>query len=332
MPPKLPGVIDTLSAGYQTLNKHPYLLLVPVILDIFYWLGPRLSVQTLAQRATVAIQDAVASAATTMANTQATSSLDVLKTTVESVGKDMNLFSVLSGALSVPTLLGSQDMHAPAWVGAVATYSISTYTGLALFFALLFVVGAAVGGVYMGLAAQVVRGENVEPGRLVRRVGAAALRYIGLLALLTLVAIVAGLPASLLIGILTLVSPVLGSVLLLVVWTAIFWLYVNLYFTVPALFVSNAGPLRAILNSITVVRLSTSSALRLLVLMFIVSWGMSYVWSMLGTSDLATAAGILGNAYIGTGMTIAGMIFYRDRINLISSQLSAIEARRSVNV
>lgn len=62
------------------------------------------------------------------------------------------------------------------------------------------------------------------------------------------------------------------------------------------------------------------------------SWGMSYVWGMLGTSDLATAAGILGNAYIGTGMIIAGMIFYRDRMNLISSQLSAIEARKPVNV
>jgi hypothetical protein len=100
-------------------------------------------------------------------------------------------------------------------------------------------------------------------------------------------------------------------------WTAIFWLYVNLFFTVQALFVSNVGPVRAILNSITVVRLSTSSALGLIALLFIVSWGMSYVWSMLGTSDLAIAAGILGNAYIGTGLTIAGMIFYRDRINAV---------------
>ena len=161
--------------------------------------------------------------------------------------------------------------------------------------------------------------ENLPPAQLARQVGAAAVRYLAILLVLMVMTVIIGLPASLVVGILTLISPLLGSLVLLVVWTAIFWLYVNLFFTVQALFVSNVGPARAILNSITVVRRSTSSALGLIALMFIVSWGMSYVWSMLGTSDLAIAAGILGNAYIGAGMTIAAMIFYRDRINAVVS-------------
>jgi hypothetical protein len=68
------------------------------------------------------------------------------------------------------------------------------------------------------------------------------------------------------------------------------------------------------------VRLSTSSALGLLLTLVLISWGMSYVWGMLGSSDLATLAGILGNAYIGTGLTVASMIFYRDRMNLLVSK------------
>jgi hypothetical protein len=314
---KLPGVIDTLSAGYKTLNKHPYLLLTPVIMDIFYWLGPRLSVQALAQRASSAIQEAAEFAATGVANSSSTQSLDMLKTTIESIGKNMNLFSIISSALSLPTLLSSQEMTPPAWIGSVATYGLSTFSGFIVFFALLFLVGIGVGAVYMGLAAQTVRAENAPPAVLARQVVAAAARYMAILFALMIIAVIVGLPASLLVGVLTLVSPLLGSLVLLVMWTAIFWLYVNLFFTVQALFVSNVGPVRAILNSITVVRLSTSSALGLIALLFIVSWGMSYVWSMLGTSDLAIAAGILGNAYIGTGLTIAGMIFYRDRINAV---------------
>jgi hypothetical protein len=102
------------------------------------------------------------------------------------------------------------------------------------------------------------------------------------------------------------------------------WLYVSLFFTVDALFISEAGPLRAVRSSITAVRLSTSSAIGLIILSVVISLGMSYVWSALGPSEIAALASILGNAYIGSGLVVASMIFYRDRINaLINMQKAA---------
>ena len=42
--PPPPGVIGSLRAGFDAVSKHIGLILLPVALDIFLWLGPRLSV------------------------------------------------------------------------------------------------------------------------------------------------------------------------------------------------------------------------------------------------------------------------------------------------
>src|ERR1044071_10211247 len=49
--PSVPGVIDTLTDGFQLVNRAPGLLLVPVLLDLLLWLGPKLSVARLGERA-----------------------------------------------------------------------------------------------------------------------------------------------------------------------------------------------------------------------------------------------------------------------------------------
>jgi hypothetical protein len=37
-----PSVIDTLTAGYETINRRPWLILLPIALDLLFWLGPKL--------------------------------------------------------------------------------------------------------------------------------------------------------------------------------------------------------------------------------------------------------------------------------------------------
>ena len=41
--PRKSGVIDTISAGYAAINRQPWLLLAPILLDLLLWLGPRVS-------------------------------------------------------------------------------------------------------------------------------------------------------------------------------------------------------------------------------------------------------------------------------------------------
>ena len=44
------GVIESLTTGFETVASHLGLLLFPALLDLFLWLGPRLSIDNLIQR------------------------------------------------------------------------------------------------------------------------------------------------------------------------------------------------------------------------------------------------------------------------------------------
>ena len=46
----LPGVWRTIAAGFDLTSKHLWLLVLPVVLDTFLWLGPRLSGRILIER------------------------------------------------------------------------------------------------------------------------------------------------------------------------------------------------------------------------------------------------------------------------------------------
>src|SRR5512138_3428373 len=45
--PPPPGVIGSLRAGFDAVSSHVVLILLPAVLDIFLWLGPRLSMNKL---------------------------------------------------------------------------------------------------------------------------------------------------------------------------------------------------------------------------------------------------------------------------------------------
>ena len=42
--PPPPGIIGSLKAGFDVVSSHVILILMPLVIDLFLWLGPRLSV------------------------------------------------------------------------------------------------------------------------------------------------------------------------------------------------------------------------------------------------------------------------------------------------
>jgi hypothetical protein len=139
---------------------------------------------------------------------------------------------------------------------------------------------------------------------------------LGLAAVLIGAGLLLGVPVLLLIGFTALVSPpvaILGGVL-----AAAGGLFaaVHLFFAVDAIFVSHAGPLAAIQRSVVLVRKHLRPSIALIVLTWVILAGMARVWDILASSlqpPYGVALGILGNAYIASGLIAAGMIFYTQR-------------------
>ena len=112
------------------------------------------------------------------------------------------------------------------------------------------------------------------------------------------------------------VAPIVAALGTLLVFGAVLFVILHLFFAVDAIFVSNVGPLGAIQRSVSVVRRHLWATVALVLLTWLILAGMDQVWTVLASnlqSPYGTALSILGNAYIASGLIAAGMIFYIER-------------------
>ena len=147
-------------------------------------------------------------------------------------------------------------------------------------------------------------------------------RLLALLLLALAAAFVALVPIAILMMLLGSLEASLMSFLASFLMVAFFWLQFYLFFLVEALVISDVGPLRAMRNSVAVVKYNLSPSLGLVMLSWIITMGMPVVWNALAENPLGAIPAMLGNVYITTGLAAATMIFYRDRFSAIQSRVT----------
>jgi hypothetical protein len=319
------GVIETLSAGFSAVNRQLWVLLLPVLLDVFLWLGPHVSYSPLVGPAVVNATDWTRQVALgprrAPRKPEVVNAVDQSRQWLIARSDEVNGLEALTwGPLAVPSvaaLPSASDELAfvDGWGDGLALLGASVCLGLLLG-----------GWFYAGLAAASTgaRGGPLEAGRGAPR---AVLDVLGLVAVLVLTGLLLGVPVLLLIGFTAIVSPpvaVLGSLLLL---AGVVFATVHLFFAVDAVFVSRAGPLRAIQHSVGLVRRHLWPSVALILLTWLILAGMGRVWDVLASSlqsPYGVGLAILGNAYIASGLIAAGMIFYTQRTESLPAPGAAV--------
>jgi hypothetical protein len=308
------GVIETLSAGYSAVNRQLWVLLLPILLDVFLWLGPHVSFSPLVGPAVTHVTEWTRQIALgprrAPRNAELSASLDQSRQYLIDRADEVNGLSALAwGPIALPSLATLPDANEQqAFVNGWAD-------GLALLTACIGVSLLLGGWFYGGLAAASTGARN-GPLLAGRNAPRAVLDVLGLVAVLLGTFVLLGLPVLLLIGFTALVSPpvaILGGVL---VAAGLLFASVHLFFAIDAIFVSNAGPLRAIQRSVGLVRRNLWPSLALMLLTWLILAGMARVWDILASNlqpPYGVALGILGNAYVASGLIAAGMVFYTQR-------------------
>ncbi|MDI9548474.1 MAG: hypothetical protein QM346_12840 [Chloroflexota bacterium] len=307
------GVIDSLSAGYRFLGRRLELLLIPVALDILLWLGPRFSVAPLSER--LAGFYAEAARMEGVPPDMAAMTAQVADMLTE-VGRHSNLMEVMvSGSLlHVPSLLVA--------IGPVAedhVFEIDNPLAAAVIAGVLGLIGLLLGVVYMNLLARrLPLGGAAKPAtaadfaRTVLRHWLMVLLFILMVAVL----VVAGaVPVVLGTALLTFLSPALGMLMMLFFSGGVMVLFFYLYFVAAALVMDNLPLHMAVAQSFTVVRKNFWSTLAFIVLTSVISLGIALIMQRLtAIAPIGTAVAIVINAYIGSGLAMALLVFYRTRI------------------
>lgn len=317
----LPGVFATVAAGFDLTARHLWLLILPVILDTFYWLGPRLRFQVLIEQLlTYLPQEA-----------------DVLNITQQlmEVAPRTNMFTTLSVPLiGVPAfMVGLVPENTPIPTRVFELISSSSLIG---FFFIFSIIGLLLTALFYTLivyamSRQSADGETHSAGYWAKKVGSSWIGLLGLTLLFLLISLVIYIPLLVFSTILFLINGTLGSIIMLAGPFILIWITIFL-FLAPFGIVLNGRPvLRAVFESLRLVQTNLTSALLLLMTVLLVGSVLDWLLFSVENGNWLTLINILGHAFISTALTAAIFIYYRDRYKAEYDPDAAVKVRSTSN-
>ncbi len=301
----LPGVKATLAAGFDLTTKHLWLILLPVLLDMFLWLGPRLSVRPLIEQF--------------LAFWPADPNLEVVVEQMRQVAPYTNLFTFLSLPLvGVPVLLaGIAPQNTPVAVAVMEIDSPAAWFG---YLVLLLLAGLLLTAVYYTLVAYVVgKGSQqyylglAQFARHVARIFGTFF-LVGVLFFLFL--LILYLPLSLVTFLVSLLSPILGLLVILAGAVLVMWVILAAFFLPQSVALYGRSPKQAIWDSVILIRRHGATVMGLILAFIILNSLLDQVLLLTFDGSWMTAVSILAHAFVSTSLLTATFIFYRDRIQV----------------
>jgi hypothetical protein len=326
--PPPPGVMGSLRAGFDAVSSHVWLILLPLLLDVFLWLGPRFSVDGLISPF---FRMAFNQARTTLTSSADVERFTAYQTAFSELVERFNLLSLLgklqtfpigissllSQTMPVETPFGSQD--------AVQISSIPGFLGLAF---LLTIVGWILGGLYFRLVSGIVLADE-DRGTMIS-LSWAILQTLVLSVIWVVGLMVIIIPLMLILTFLTMLSPVLASGALLVMLLFSFWLIVPLFFTPHGIFVRKQNAFYSIFSSLRMTRFTLPTSGMFVLCVLLLSTGLNYLWSVPTDDSWMLLVGIAGHAFITTALLAASFVYYRDMNVWLQAIFEQLQRKQSV--
>lgn len=299
----LPGVIDTIGLGYASLALRPLIVLPPILLDLYLWLGMRVTARPLTLEVASWIRregedgDAIAK---DIQRFERTNVLELLSLRLPTFRMPTLVPNLTSARLE--QIGGTFDVGSLPWWLVIAIAVIALLVGLVLGAGWLIAVACVVAGIGS------LR-DAVSPAITLRR----AVAMLGWLAVLIALFLLVSSPfiVGALAGIMSGYDGI-GLFVLVLLFPAA-WGYLFFYFSIQAIVVDRTGPLGALRASYKVVRSYFWQSMGFIGLSLTITTGIPFALRVFTTNAVGLVLAIIGNAFIASGMIAAAMLFYRDR-------------------
>ncbi len=277
---------------------------MPLALDLLLWLGPRLSLNRLAQ-------PFLQQMGTFLAANAALQPQDI-QNSLSIYGKFLEAFNLLGFLRTLPigvSSLMSGVMPTQTPLGAPAILEISSVAqglGLSL---LLTLIGWMLGGLYFRwVAALAAPGASSETFPAAGRAMLQTVFYAVIWSILLWVVVV---PVTLVLYVFFAINTLLGQLALLVLALAAMWMIVPIFFSPHGIFVRKQNALASILSGFRLTRftLPTSSLFVLTILLAGVGLNV-FLWSKPADDSWLVVVGIFGHAFVTTALLASSFVYY----------------------
>jgi len=316
--PPPPGIIGSLRAGFDAIAAHVGLIFVPLGLDLLLWLGPRVSISRLMQP----VLEEMARLAPTTGFAQA--DIDAMLDMYRQLLGRLNLVAALRTLPIGISSLMSGRMPGQSPLGAVFTLQVDSVPQLLGLFLALTLIGWMLGGLYYHWVAELV--VSRAPGQVAPTASRAILQTI-LYSLIWAVLIWSvALPAMFVVYLAFAINALLGQGLLLFMGFVSLWLLVPLFFSPHGIYLRQQNAFASFLGAFTLTRFTLPSSSLFVLAVFLVGVGLNLLWAVPAEDTWIALVGILGHAFITTGLLAASFIYYQDMSVWVQAVLAHLRA------
>jgi hypothetical protein len=296
------GILASLAAGFDRIAARPALILPPLLLDLFLWLGPHIRAQGLIDDLARSLQPPAG------IDPALTQQLEAMQQGFGDLALRFNVLSALSALpAGVPSLMASR-MPAANPLGTSQVAEGGGLLPVAGLWVLLTALGLGLGAAFQVLIARQL-GPREELAPMMQAWGRflllSAAMYGGLFLAVSGVAVVVSLAS--------LILPLLGAGVMFLAFSLVFWLGIYLAFTPHGIIRYRLGVWQAMRTSMQLVRWNMPTSVAFLALILLVTYAAGWVWAMPAEDSWFAVLAILGHALVSSMLLAGSYAFFQGR-------------------
>lgn len=293
LPVRPPSLWPVLRASFDKITTNLHLLLLPVAIDLWLWLGPRLQAPALFDRWFQDVEAATQALQVPSEIWQQTSDA------WQEILPRINFFaSVRTFPVGVPGLMWMRlPANAPL---PVQVWSMSSWGAVLLAMLGITLLGWLLGSLYL-----------YQTGRVAGAVSRSWVQIFPAVVAQMLMLSAAFLALSFVLSAIVLLLPAAVQLVFLFGLAIAFWWALPLFFAPYGIYAFGEGPLQSLRSALRFARYGQPFSSGFFLVLLSLSWLSVTVWNTPDDRSWLLLLSILGHAFVSAGLTVASFSFYR---------------------
>ncbi len=318
------GIIESISTGFDAVLHQPWLMAIPLLLDLFLWLGPQILAGPLYDKIAPSIP---ALSAPVGADPDTQLAVQQVGQMVQDFFTKFNLLSWLSaGPFGVPSLGSGADPAAKnvfgvapqAWqVGDPGTYFLLVVS--------LGVAGLFVAGLFWSMASNRILGSAFDLPNLFRNGVMLWINLVIFMAALIGAVVALMVPLALVMTLLGALSVGLASLAPAVALSLAMWVLFYVAFTIHGVALYRLPLRKSARLSALVGRVYFAPTMGLIGLSLAIYLGIGLIWDNFPIDSWLWLVAIAGHALVATGLFLASFVYYQNRSSILLDIMKAAQ-------
>jgi hypothetical protein len=317
-----PNIITSLRAGFDAIANKIVIIIIPIGIDLWLWLGPHLQVKILISNY---LDRMLASAqiSSTQTGDLISTSIEMMRTIVTHI----NLLSLLRTIpVGIPSLMVSRlPMETPT--GSPVFIDLTNPLIVFSVAISLLVIGLITGSFYYNLVVQVSLNSKIELRELIKKWVWSSIQILSLALALLIIFIIISIPSSCVISAIALIGIPLGQFAFFIYFGVILWLAFPLLFSSHGIFLNHNNALVSVQRSMELTRMTLSTTTLFFVSVLAISEGLDVLWRVPPENSWLTLIGVSGHAFITSALLAASFIYYRDADTYAQETLRSLKSQ-----